>query len=65
MNSALGPVCADVADTKNILNTLHGRIGPQKFNAWFKHGTQVSIEDGHVKISVPNSFVANWIELYK
>lgn len=45
-----------------IYRSLHQRVGSQKFNAWFKHGTRLSIEDGHVKVSVPNPFVANWIE---
>ncbi len=56
-------VCAeDRGVLKQILSTLHDRIGPQKFNAWFKHGTNVSMEDGCVKVAVPNPFTANWIE---
>jgi chromosomal replication initiator protein len=41
---------------------MQRRIGPQRFNAWFRHGTSVSLADGHVKVSVPNPFTANWIE---
>jgi chromosomal replication initiator protein len=41
---------------------LREEIGTRKYNAWFKHGTRLTIEDGHVKIAVPNPFVANWIE---
>ncbi len=45
-----------------ILASLADRLGPQKFNAWFKATTQFSCEDGHVKLNVPNPFVATWIE---
>jgi chromosomal replication initiator protein len=49
---------------ERILAALQERIGPQKFNAWFRHGTHLSVEDGHVRVSVPNPFVANWIETH-
>jgi len=52
------------ADRQRLLALLHERIGPQKFNAWFKRGSDVSVEDDHVKVLVPNSFVANWIETH-
>lgn len=45
-----------------ILDVLAERIGPQKFNAWFKATTRFSVEHGRVKLSVPNPFVASWIE---
>ncbi|HPS52033.1 MAG TPA: DnaA N-terminal domain-containing protein, partial [Phycisphaerae bacterium] len=47
---------------KPVMTTLQDRIGPQKFNAWFKHGTEVAFGDDHIKVLVPNPFVANWIE---
>lgn len=53
---------AEDASLKGILDALSDRIGPQKFNAWFRHGTSVSLQDDQLKVSVPNSFVANWIE---
>ncbi len=49
---------------KGMLTTLQDRIGTQKFNAWFRHGTRFEIENGHVKLNVPNPFVANWIETH-
>ena len=55
---------ADEPIVRSILAELHDRIGPQKFNAWFKHGVAISIEDGHVNIAVPNPFVGNWIETH-
>ena len=48
--------------TQQIYQTLREEIGARKFNAWFKHGTRLTIEDGHIKLAVPNPFVANWIE---
>jgi len=47
-----------------ILAGLQQRIGPQKYNAWFRHGTHVGVDDEHVTVSVPNPFVANWIETH-
>jgi chromosomal replication initiator protein len=41
---------------------LLARIGPQKYNAWFKHATRALFQDGRVKILVPTPFAANWIE---
>ncbi len=55
-------VCAERDPLRGILASLQQRIGPQKYNAWFKHGTSVTLEDGHVKVAVPNPFTANWIE---
>ncbi len=48
------------ADT--ILATLARRVGPQKFNAWFKNTTRVGLDSGHVTLSVASPFVASWIE---
>jgi chromosomal replication initiator protein len=44
-----------------ILASLAERIGPQKFNAWFKAATRVDVQEQHVRFSVPNPFVATWI----
>ena len=55
---------ADSVDAEPLLGALKQSIGTQKFNAWFKHGTRFSFEDGHVKLTVPNPFVANWIETH-
>ena len=58
------PVRADGPQDRGLLASLQERIGPQKIRAWFRHGTRVALEDGHVKVSVPNPFVANWIETH-
>lgn len=54
--------CAETAVQQGILADLQKRLGPQQFNAWFRHGTAMSMEDGQVRLSVANPFVANWIE---
>jgi len=55
-------VCAAPELIETIQTALRDRIGPQKYNAWFKHGTNLTIEGEGVKVWVPNPFVANWIE---
>lgn len=62
MKTLTESVCAEIET--QMLDHLHDRVGPQKFNAWFKHGTRIGIEDDHVKVLVPNPFVANWIETH-
>lgn len=64
MTCATESLCAEHALVNDVLATLQERIGPGKFNAWFRHGTRLSLEDGHVKVAVPNPFVANWIETH-
>jgi len=55
-------LCAGAAVRKEMLSALRDRLGPQQYNAWFGHGTAVTVEDGHVRVAVANPFVANWIE---
>ncbi len=57
-------VCAETGVAERLLATLQDRIGAQRFNAWFKHGTRLTVRDDHVKLTVPNPFVANWIEAH-
>ncbi|MCK4276220.1 MAG: chromosomal replication initiator protein DnaA [Phycisphaerae bacterium] len=64
MSTLAEAVCAQTGVLEAVLADLQERIGPQKYNAWFKHGAQLSIENGHVKVLVPNPFVANWIETH-
>ena len=44
------------------MDALSRRIGAQRFNAWFRHGARLSVQDDCIKVSVPNPFVAKWIE---
>jgi chromosomal replication initiator protein len=64
METTVESVCADDKTTRQILQTLQERIGPQKFNAWFRHGARLSVTDGQVKVAVPNTFVAHWVETH-
>lgn len=57
-----GSVRAQNAPVEAILAGVQKRIGTQKFNAWFKNGTCVSLTDGCIKVGAPNPFVAGWIE---
>ncbi len=62
MTSTTEPVCAQDDVMRQIHATLQHRIGPQKYNAWFKHGAEVSVEEHRIQVTVPNPFTANWIE---
>ncbi|HUU60232.1 MAG TPA: DnaA/Hda family protein, partial [Phycisphaerae bacterium] len=64
MDSRALSVRADSSLIQSILTRVQQRIGPQKFNAWFRHGTRVSVADGFVRVAVPNPFVAHWIETH-
>ncbi|MFP4355309.1 MAG: chromosomal replication initiator protein DnaA [Phycisphaerae bacterium] len=56
---------ADGAEMEaQIRSALLDRIGPKKYNAWFKHGTCLRVRDDKVCLSVPNPFVAGWIETH-
>lgn len=55
-------VCAQDDLLRRIHVSLQQRIGPQKYNAWFRHGTAMTVEENRLCITVPNSFTANWIE---
>ena len=45
-----------------VSEALAARVGPQKFRIWFKNSTKFTLGDTHLKISVPNLFIAKWIE---
>jgi chromosomal replication initiator protein len=38
------------------------RIGPQRFNVWFKNATRFTITEDYLRVSAPNHFVVEWIE---
>jgi chromosomal replication initiator protein len=64
MEANTGEVRAEPAEMGAILRCLQDRVGPQRYNAWFKHGTRIGVVDGHIKVHVTNPFVANWIEAH-
>ncbi len=49
---------------EQMLKCLQERIGPQRYNAWFRHGTRLVLDNGLIKVAAPNPFVANWIETH-
>lgn len=50
------------AEIEAIYEALAARVGQQKFRIWFKNSTEMALADGYLKVSVPNSFIASWIE---
>jgi chromosomal replication initiator protein len=45
-----------------VSEALAARVGTQKFRIWFGNLTKFTLGDGYLKISVPNLFIAKWIE---
>ncbi len=45
-----------------VSQALAEKVGPQKFSIWFKNSTKLTLTDRHLKIGVPNLFIASWIE---
>ena len=47
----------------NAINeALAERVGPQKFQIWFKNSTRLTLAGEYLKVGVPNLFIASWIE---
>ncbi len=38
------------------------KLGPQRFNVWFKNATRFTVTEDYLRISAPNHFVGEWIE---
>lgn len=53
---------ASQVDDQAVLSRIQQKIGPQKYNAWFRHGSRICCKEGYVQVSVPNLFAAHWIE---
>ena len=50
-------------DTVSLLSArLAEKIGPQRYNVWFKNVTRFQFMDGYLRISAPNHFIGEWIE---
>lgn len=45
----------------NCLNYVAIRLNNHSFNTWFKHTKGEQLDDGSLKIVVPNRFVADWL----
>ncbi len=57
---------AVVTCAQDVVGLIESRIaeklGPQRYNVWFKNATQLSVTDQYLRISAPNHFVGEWIE---
>ncbi|NLX05242.1 MAG: chromosomal replication initiator protein DnaA [Phycisphaerae bacterium] len=45
-----------------IEKNLEERIGSRKFQLWFRNSARLRLNDEHLRIEVPNTFVGGWIE---
>jgi len=45
-----------------ITEALAQRIGRQKYKIWFQSCARFSLEEGYLKVGVPNPFLAGWLE---
>ncbi len=45
-----------------LQDTIAEKVGPKRYNVWFKGSTTFALADEFVQISVPNQFVGGWIE---
>ena len=51
------------ADTVSLIQSkIAEKVGPQRYKIWFKNATQLTVADGHLKVSTPNLFICGWIE---
>jgi chromosomal replication initiator protein len=50
-------------DAPSLLETkIAEKVGPLRFNTWFKNATRFSFAGDCLRVSVPNPFVGEWIE---
>ncbi len=47
---------------QSINEALAKKVGQQKYQIWFKNSTTLMLTEEFLKVSVPNPFIANWIE---
>jgi chromosomal replication initiator protein len=47
---------------RDVLEIIKSEISLQNFNTWFNSTTGTFLDDGTLKVSVPNRFAASWIE---
>jgi chromosomal replication initiator protein len=38
------------------------KVGPQRFNVWFKNATRFTLTDDFLHVAAPNHFISEWIE---
>jgi chromosomal replication initiator protein len=45
-----------------INEAIAEKVGQQKFQIWFKNSTKLTLAGEYLKVSVPNLFIASWLE---
>jgi len=53
--------CAQDASAQ-VETRIAEKLGPQRFNVWFRNATRFSMTGECLRISAPNHFVGDWIE---
>ncbi len=53
--------CAEGTSTL-LENRIAEKVGPQRFNVWFKNATRFDFTGECLRVSSPNHFIGDWIE---
>ncbi|MHC4697856.1 MAG: chromosomal replication initiator protein DnaA [Planctomycetota bacterium] len=54
-------VCTE--DALSLLETrIADKLGPQRYNVWFKNATRFALTEDFLRVSSPNPFISDWIE---
>jgi chromosomal replication initiator protein len=48
--------------TEALGRALSQRIGQERFELWFQSKTKLSVDEGHLRVGVPNHFYQEWLE---
>jgi chromosomal replication initiator protein len=65
MGDSSGPIVQETttgSQVAAITEALAERIGHQKYGIWFKNSIRFTLTDGHLRVDVPNLFMASWLE---
>ena len=54
--------CAVEDAVSQIELRIAEKLGPQRYNVWFKNATRFSVAGEYLRISSPNHFIGEWIE---
>ena len=52
--------CSKIWD--DVLQNIRGKVGPLRFNLWFKNTRLESVDNGYANITVPNIFTQTWLQ---
>ena len=54
-------ICAEDA-VSSLESRIAEKLGPQRFNVWFKNAARFTFTDNYLRVSAPNHFISEWIE---